>query len=106
MGKRRNSLSYRPTPPPPSSKINKPSVAGSIIDGIATGLTFGTGSAIGHRAVDSVMGPRKIEIESSMPQQGLNNSDACRIVKDQLNECITNNNDCNEIFQIMKKMNC
>ncbi len=106
MGRKKNNLIYRPTPPPPSSKINKPSVAGSIIDGIATGITFGTGSAIGHRAVDSVMGPRKIEVESSFPQQKLDNINACTIVKEQLNECITNNNDCNELFQVMKKMNC
>ena len=106
MGRRKNSLIHRPTPPPPSSKINKPSLAGSIMEGIATGITFGTGSAIGHRTVDAVMGPRKIEIESSVPQQISNESEACVIVKNQLNECIANNNDCNEIFQIMKKMNC
>ena len=107
MGKRRNNLSYRPRPPPPSTNVNKPSLTGSIVEGVASGITFGTGSAIGHRAIDSIMGPRKIEIGSSVPTQlPVNINDSCKIIKEQLNECMSNNNDCNEIFQIMKKMNC
>ena len=107
MGRRNKSLTYKSTPPPPSTRTNRPSLAGSIIEGVASGITFGAGSAVGHRAIDSIMGPRKIEVDTNMPV-GIqnNNNDPCKIIREQLNECMSNNNDCNEIFQLMKKMNC
>lgn len=53
---------------------------------ITLGLAFGTGSAVAHRAVDSVMGPRTIQHEtvaseapSSTPMSGAGGSDACNI---------------------------
>ena len=106
MGRRNKSLTYKSTPPPPSTRTNRPSLAGSIIEGVASGITFGAGSAVGHRAIDSIMGPRRIEVDTTMPANIQNNNDPCKVVKQQLNECMSNNNDCNEIFQLMKKMNC
>ena len=34
---------------------------GGIMSGIVQGMTFGAGSALGHRAIDSVLGPRQVE---------------------------------------------
>jgi hypothetical protein len=34
-----------------------------IMSGIIDGMTFGVGSAIAHRAVDAVMGPRTVQVE-------------------------------------------
>ncbi|KAG8364163.1 hypothetical protein BUALT_Bualt19G0098500 [Buddleja alternifolia] len=70
--------SARPAPrpnPPPQRVNNAPppapvqsSSGGSILGGIgstiAQGMAFGTGSAVAHRAVDSVMGPRTIQHEA------------------------------------------
>lgn len=54
-----------------------------------TGMAFGTGSAVAHRAVDAVMGPRTIQHETvvseaaaSAPASGTNSfasADACGI---------------------------
>ena len=32
-----------------------------LMGSVAQGMAFGTGSAVAHRAVDSVMGPRSVE---------------------------------------------
>ncbi|XP_010547644.1 PREDICTED: coiled-coil-helix-coiled-coil-helix domain-containing protein 10, mitochondrial [Tarenaya hassleriana] len=52
--------------PPPAPA--QPSSGGSMFSGIgstiAQGLAFGTGSAVAHRAVDAVMGPRTIQHET------------------------------------------
>lgn len=40
-------------------------VAGGLMSTVASGMAFGTGSAIAHRAVDSIMGGR----ESHAPQE-------------------------------------
>lgn len=51
-----------------------------------TGMAFGTGSAIAHRAVDAVMGPRTIQHESvvseaaaAAPSANNFGSDACGV---------------------------
>lgn len=51
------------------------------------GMAFGTGSAVAHRAVDSVMGPRSIQLEaaaeaavaSAAPVSGNTFSSSCDI---------------------------
>ena len=49
-------------------------------------MAFGTGSAVAHRAVDSVLGPRTIQHETvaseapaAIPMTGVVGSDACNI---------------------------
>lgn len=37
---------------------------------IAQGMAFGTGSAVAHRAVDSMMGPRTVQHEHSGQSEG------------------------------------
>ncbi|XXG49115.1 hypothetical protein AAC387_Pa02g3381 [Persea americana] len=59
-------------PPQPASHAPPPapvqSGGGSMLGGlgatIAQGMAFGTGSAVAHRAVDAVMGPRTIQHET------------------------------------------
>ena len=42
----------------PNNTVKGPSFLGTVIDGVV----FGGGSAIGHRVIDGIMGPRKIEV--------------------------------------------
>ncbi|CAA7027106.1 unnamed protein product [Microthlaspi erraticum] len=52
-------------PPPATAQTNGGgSMFGSLGSTIADGMAFGTGSAIAHRAVDAVMGPRTIKHET------------------------------------------
>ncbi|KAH9531441.1 hypothetical protein CY35_19G038300 [Sphagnum magellanicum] len=57
----------RPLPPPPPLLPQQQTGGGSMMAGmagtIAQGVAFGTGSAVAHRAVDAVMGPRAIQHE-------------------------------------------
>ncbi|THU53952.1 hypothetical protein C4D60_Mb10t19820 [Musa balbisiana] len=48
---------------PPPAPVQGGSALGGIGATIADGIAFGTGSAIAHRAVDSVLGPRTIQHE-------------------------------------------
>ncbi|KAL3504881.1 hypothetical protein ACH5RR_034722 [Cinchona calisaya] len=87
-----------PSPPP------APRPAGSAVGGIgstiAEGMAFGTGSAIAHRAVDGVMGPRTIvheTVASPAPAAGsatmatsnsLGGSDACNNHVKAFQDCL------------------
>ncbi|GAB2279284.1 hypothetical protein Dimus_013929 [Dionaea muscipula] len=51
-------------PPPPPVPASGGSMLGGLGQTIAQGLAFGTGSAVAHRAVDSVLGPRTIQHET------------------------------------------
>ncbi|PKA60984.1 hypothetical protein AXF42_Ash019973 [Apostasia shenzhenica] len=74
-------------------------IGGAIIDGIG----FGTGSAIAHRAVDAVLGPRTIQHEvaapaehvavaaASAPMIGSNLPNACSLQFKAFQDCISNN---------------
>ncbi|KAL8541771.1 hypothetical protein ACS0TY_002868 [Phlomoides rotata] len=70
---------------------------GGIGSTIAQGMAFGTGSAVAHRAVDSVMGPRTIQHEtvgseaaaapaSAAPSMG--GSDACGMHFKAFQDCL------------------
>ncbi|KAI3715881.1 hypothetical protein L6452_22870 [Arctium lappa] len=54
----------RAPPPAPAQASSGGSMLGGIGSTIAQGLAFGTGSAVAHRAVDSIMGPRTIQHET------------------------------------------
>ncbi|XVF44880.1 hypothetical protein PTKIN_Ptkin02bG0158900 [Pterospermum kingtungense] len=52
-------------PPPASTQSGSGgSMLGGIGSTIAQGMAFGTGSAVAHRAVDAVLGPRTIQHET------------------------------------------
>jgi hypothetical protein len=93
------------TPPPPAN-INRsqPSLGGSIMSNIFTGMTFGAGSSLGHRAVDGVMGNRRIEVESNNESKiNENNSVSCEKILDTYQMCLKNeNNDCSYLQELMK----
>jgi hypothetical protein len=66
---------------------------------IAQGMAFGTGSAVAHRAVDSIMGPRTVEhvhngapaAENSPMAQPVS-ADACVNQSKAFQDCVNANN--------------
>ncbi|CAH1418259.1 unnamed protein product [Lactuca virosa] len=73
----------RSPPPAPVQSSGGGSIFGGIGSTIAQGMTFGTGSVVAHRAVDSIMGPHTIQHETvgaAVPDDFATNtfvSDAC-----------------------------
>ncbi|MTV28879.1 coiled-coil-helix-coiled-coil-helix domain-containing protein [Nitriliruptoraceae bacterium ZYF776] len=69
---------------------------GGIGSTIAQGMAFGTGSAVAHRAVDAVVGPRTIQHEhvgSAAPEAAAAStnssfSDACGMHSKAFQDCI------------------
>lgn len=66
---------------------------------IAQGLAFGTGSAVAHRAVDSIMGPRTVVHEHAGGPPAENSplaqpvsADACVNQSKAFQDCVTANN--------------
>ncbi|GMP38856.1 hypothetical protein CsSME_00009957 [Camellia sinensis var. sinensis] len=92
-------------PPPPARQAPSPAPVqggsgGSMLGGlgatIAQGMAFGTGSAVAHRAVDAVVGPRTIQHETvvseaaSAPAPATNSmgSDACSVQSKAFQDCL------------------
>ncbi|KAL5683473.1 hypothetical protein ACJX0J_009858, partial [Zea mays] len=76
----------RQAPPPAPVRDGGGSMFGGIGSTIAQGMAFGTGSAMAHRAVDAVLGPRTIQHETvaseaaaAAPAPPVMNADACSI---------------------------
>lgn len=68
---------------------------GGIGSTIAQGMAFGTGSAVAHRAVDAVMGPRTIQHETvaaaapdATSATNSSYSDACGMHSKAFQDCI------------------
>ncbi|KDO44161.1 hypothetical protein CISIN_1g032433mg [Citrus sinensis] len=90
----------RSPPPKPAPAQSGGSMLGGIGSTIAQGMAFGTGSAVAHRAVDAVVGPRTIQHETvvseaaaSAPASGTNSfasADACGIHSKAFQDCINN----------------
>ena len=84
--------------PPPAQA---PSMGSSILGGLVQGMTFGAGSALGHRAVDSVLGPRQVEhVQTAAPVAASNDSSVsvqgqgqkkCFEQWNALNQCMKDN---------------
>jgi hypothetical protein len=106
MNKQRRKITKTRKPPPPLQTNPKQSLGGSIVDGIATGITFGTGSALGHRAMDAIFGPRKIDVDN----KPINNNDNCVKLIDSFNNCLNKNNweieKCDDLKNLIKSFNC
>ncbi|KAK6923853.1 CHCH protein [Dillenia turbinata] len=92
------------SPPPPPPAPVQGSSGGSMLGGIgstiAQGMAFGTGSAVAHRAVDAVLGPRTIQHETVVSEaaapaaaptmNSVSGSDACNIHSKAFQDCINN----------------
>ncbi|KAH1098846.1 hypothetical protein J1N35_015767 [Gossypium stocksii] len=82
------------SPPAPAQSGSGGSLLGGIGSTIAQGMAFGTGSAVAHRAVDAVMGPRTIQHETvvseaaAAPANSFTGSDACSIHSKAFQECL------------------
>lgn len=97
------------TPPPPAQKqngkimaINTPSLGRTFMDGIS----LGTGSALGHRAMDIVFGPRNTQV--SIPSTtNTSNDELCKTIKEKYEMCLINNiSNCNDLSDLLIKYNC
>ncbi|XP_048128032.1 hemiasterlin resistant protein 1 [Rhodamnia argentea] len=83
-------------PPPAPAQGGGGSMLSGIGSTIAQGMAFGTGSAVAHRAVDSVLGPRTIQHETvaaAAPEATTSSSagaDACNIHSKAFQDCVNN----------------
>ncbi|ONM07794.1 Cox19-like CHCH family protein [Zea mays] len=91
----------RQAPPPAPVRDGGGSMFGGIGSTIAQGgiqsMAFGTGSAMAHRAVDAVLGPRTIQHETvaseaaaAAPAPPVMNADACSIHSKAFQDCLNN----------------
>ncbi|KAG6499032.1 hypothetical protein ZIOFF_038788 [Zingiber officinale] len=89
----------RQTPPPAPAQSGGGSMLGNIGSTIAQGMAFGTGSAVAHRAVDAVLGPRTIQHETvvseapaatAAPMGNTVGTDACTVHSKAFQDCINN----------------
>jgi len=85
-------------PPPAPAQSGGGSMFGAIGSTIAQGMAFGTGSAIAHRAVESVVGPRTVQHEyvgneaagAPAPAANMNTgSDACNNQYKSFTDCLS-----------------
>ncbi|XP_021727135.1 coiled-coil-helix-coiled-coil-helix domain-containing protein 10, mitochondrial-like [Chenopodium quinoa] len=88
----------RAPPPAPAPASCGGSMLGGLNATIAQGVAFGTGSAVAHRAVDAVVGPRTIQHETVVNEAAgaspasVNNNvgDACGIHNKAFQDCLNN----------------
>ncbi|CAN0921067.1 Uncharacterized protein C6C3.02c [Linum grandiflorum] len=96
----------RSPPPQPAQQAPPPAVAqssggGSMLGGIGSsivqGIGFGTGSAVAHRAVDAVMGPRTIQHETVVSEaagipaptaNSMSAADGCNVHTKAFQDCL------------------
>ncbi|ONM07804.1 Cox19-like CHCH family protein [Zea mays] len=72
-------------------------IGSTIAQGGVESMAFGTGSAMAHRAVDSVLGPRTIQHETlateapaAAPAAPAMNADACSFHSKAFQDCLNN----------------
>ena len=87
----------RQAPPPAPAQQGGGSIFGGIGSTIAQGMAFGTGSAMAHRAVDAVMGPRTVQHETvaaeapaAAPMSNSSGTDSCNIHSKAFQDCVNN----------------
>jgi len=91
-----NKLSNKKTESLESTSQNN-GIVNSIFGSIIQGAALGTGSQLAGRAIDSLIGPKKIEI---------NNSEKCNNEIELYTKCINDNNDltlCKDYFELLTK---
>lgn len=95
-------------PPPPARNKNlpvqqTPGLGTSILGNIFTGMTFGAGSSMGHRAVDSIFGSKNHEINNNQVNNQETQFLPCERLFDLYETCLKNEkNDCNHIFDMIR----
>ena len=106
MGRNRSFRTKSSPPAPrkenlPATQNNVPGLGGSILGNIVTGMTFGAGSSLGHRAVDGVMGNRQ---ETNETPQTVNTSTMpCEKLFEMYENCLKNEkNDCSYLGDMMR----
>ena len=106
MKRRRNTLKRSSPPPPAPSTPNTPvNQSPTLMSTLASGIALGTGSSLGHRAMDAVMGPRHIEV--SQPSQPPPESDVCKPLREKYQMCLNDNiSNCNDLNDLMNRFNC
>ena len=83
---------------------------GSVMHGMASGVGFSMAS----RLVDSVIGPRTVEVNHTgnennapaVPQQVQSQQTLCGVQQDQVNQCLSNASDmtyCQSYFEALKQ---
>ncbi|CAM6050457.1 unnamed protein product [Sphagnum compactum] len=88
-----------PPPAPMQQSGGGGSMLGGLASTIAQGMAFGTGSAVAHRAVDSVMGPRTVQHEyaqqegsgSAAPVASSGSVDSCANQSKAFQDCLNAN---------------
>lgn len=92
-------VQHAPPPAPAQSGGGGGSFLGGIGSTIAQGMAFGTGSAVAHRAVDAVLGPRTIQHETVVSEaaatpapttNSLAGADSCSMHSKAFQDCINN----------------
>uniref|UniRef100_A0A6M2F137 CHCH domain-containing protein n=1 Tax=Populus davidiana TaxID=266767 RepID=A0A6M2F137_9ROSI len=87
------------SPPAHAQSSGGGSLLGGIGSTIAQGMAFGTGSAVAHRAVDAVMGPRTIQHETMVSEaaapsapaaSSMGGAGACNIHSKAFQDCVNN----------------
>ncbi|XP_052205492.1 uncharacterized protein LOC127810196 isoform X2 [Diospyros lotus] len=89
-------VSHAPPPAPVKPGSGGGSMLGNLGATVAQGMAFGTGSAVAHRAVDAVLGPRTIQHETVVseaaaapaPATSTMGSDACSVHSKAFQDCL------------------
>ncbi|EXC32998.1 hypothetical protein L484_014778 [Morus notabilis] len=90
-------VNHAPPPAPAQQGGGGGSLLGGIGSTIAQGMAFGTGSAVAHRAVDAIVGPRTIQHETVVSEaaaapapatNSMGGADACGIHTKAFQDCL------------------
>lgn len=77
------------------------SLGSQILGNVVSGATFGVGSSLGHRAIDSVMSS---ENKSHNNNSIVTSEIPCEKLFDMYNECLNNpDNNCNFLIELITK---
>jgi hypothetical protein len=86
-----------PSISPPAVVQQKEGILSNVMGNIVQGMALGTGSQLASRTIDSIMGPRKIEI----------NAERCVDENKYYLQCLSKNEDdiskCREFFNLLDK---
>jgi len=102
-----------------SQKSNKPTVKNnesnlptnqSFTGAIGTGMGFGVGSAIAHKAVDGLFSGNSENIDKNKQHEEENHhAKTCQLFFNNLNTCFEKNNDinyCQNYIDVLNNMDC
>ena len=120
-GSSRGGLFGSRSAPAPAARASAPPATtqqggsgGGFLGSVMHGMASGVGFSMASRAVDSVVGPRTVEVKhtsdsSALPQeqsQRQQSSIACQFQQDQVNLCLSQASDmtyCQNVFEALKQ---